>query len=99
MPSRQRVIHWKGEGLLAERMDGQWTEVWMRLQAYTNGLRYVSVAARLFGIPVPAPMVEATVTGDRLGRAHTVVEVKLPWLGRLVKYEGWLEKVVIEEEE
>ena len=74
-------------------------EVWMRLEPYTNGLKYVSVAARFWGIPFPTPRIEATVKADLPGRVRTEVEVKLPLLGLLVRYRGWLEVVVLQDEE
>jgi hypothetical protein len=99
MCSQQRLVEYKGQMLIAERFDGQPLEVWMRLEPYTNGLRYVSVAARIWGIPIPAPQVKASVKGDLPGRIRTEIDIQLPLIGRLVRYRGWLEVVVLEDEE
>lgn len=96
--SVQRAVEYKGRWLVAEKMDGQAIEVWMQVQPYTNGLTYTAVAARLWGIPVPPPKVTAKVVGDIPGRVLADIDVHLPLIGRLVRYHGWLE-VVVEDEE
>lgn len=99
MTSFQRPVEHQGRWQVAERFAGQPLEVWMRVEPYTNGLRYVVVAARLWGIPVPAPQIRATVKADLPGRVRTDVEIRLPLVGRLIRYRGWLEVVVLEDEE
>lgn len=85
---------------LGEAFDGQPLELWMRLEAYTNGLKYVAVQARLWGLRLPfVPKVEAVVRGDMPGRVKTEVEIRLPLIGRLIRYAGWLEIVPPEDEE
>jgi hypothetical protein len=98
--SRQRMVQEGAHWWLGESFDRQPLELWMRLEAYTNGLKYVAVGAQLWGVRIPFfPKVEATVRGDIPGRVKTEVEIRLPLLGRLVRYAGWLEIVPPEDEE
>ena len=49
---------------------------------------------RFLGVPLPrflAPSV-FTFESEREGRYHFEVEASLPLLGRIVRYEGWLER-------
>lgn len=65
----------------------------LRLEARDHRLRYVLERVTLFGIPVPrslAPDLEAW-EGELDGRYEFAVEVRLPIIGRLVRYEGLLE--------
>lgn len=65
----------------------------LRPEARDGRLVYALERVALFGIPVPrllAPALEAW-EGERDGRYDFAVEVRLPFLGRLVRYEGLLE--------
>jgi hypothetical protein len=65
----------------------------LRLEVHDHRLRYILERATLFGIPVPrglAPDLEAW-EGEREGRYDFAVEVRLPLIGRLVRYEGLLD--------
>jgi hypothetical protein len=65
----------------------------LRLEARDRRLQYVLERVTLFGIPVPrrfAPDLEAW-EGERDGRYDFAVEVRLPVVGRLVRYEGLLD--------
>jgi Domain of unknown function (DUF4166) len=67
--------------------------LYLRLEARDRRLCYVLEHATLFGLPVPrilAPHLEAW-EGERDGRYEFAVEVRLPVIGRLVRYEGLLE--------
>jgi hypothetical protein len=67
----------------------------LRLEVQEHRLRYVLERVALFGLPLPhglAPSLEAW-EGERDGRYDLAVEVRLPVIGRLVRYEGLLELV------
>jgi hypothetical protein len=67
----------------------------LRLEVRDHRLRYVLERVTLFGLPVPrslAPDLEAW-EGEREGRYDFAVEVRLPFIGRLVRYEGLLDLV------
>jgi hypothetical protein len=67
----------------------------LRLEARDGRLVYVLEHVTLLGVPVPrilAPALEAW-EGDRDGRYDFAVEVRLPFVGRLVRYEGLLDLV------
>ena len=65
----------------------------LRLDVRNHRLRYVLERVTLFGVLVPralAPTLEAW-EGERDGRYEFAVEVRLPIIGRLVRYEGLLD--------
>ncbi|WP_119303569.1 DUF4166 domain-containing protein [Dongia deserti] len=67
----------------------------MQLAVQDGRLRYMLERVTLFGIAVPldlAPSLEAW-EGERDGRYDFAVEVRLPFVGRLVRYEGLLDLV------
>jgi hypothetical protein len=67
----------------------------LRLEVQDHRLRYVLERVTVFGLPVPralAPQLEAW-EGERDGRYDFAVEVRLPVIGRLVRYEGLLDLV------
>jgi len=99
LTTRQRAAG----ALLGERFGP--LEILFRLEVVDGALTYRTVGARLplgpLGIPLPRglrPAVEArewvdgAVEGAACGSraTHVVVEVSLPWLGRLIRYEGRL---------
>jgi hypothetical protein len=65
----------------------------LRLEVRDHRLHYVLERVTLFGVPVPrlfAPNLEAW-EGEHNGRYDFAVEVRLPFIGRLVRYEGLLD--------
>ena len=65
----------------------------LRLKARERVLHYVLERVTLLGIPVPrglAPDLEAWER-ERNGRYGFAVEVRMPFLGRLIRYEGLLD--------
>jgi Domain of unknown function (DUF4166) len=50
-------------------------------------------SVHVFGVPCPRALRGQVLSrsGVRDGRYHFSVDVRLPWLGRLVAYQGWLE--------
>lgn len=65
----------------------------LRLEVRDRRLRYVLERVSMFGLTVPrglAPELEAW-EGERDGRYDFAVEVRLPFAGRLVRYEGLLD--------
>lgn len=65
----------------------------LRLEVHDHRLHYVLERVTLLGIPVPrtlAPALEAW-EGERDGHYDFAVDVRLPFVGRLVRYEGLLD--------
>jgi len=65
----------------------------LRLEVRDHRLHYLLERVTLFGVPVPrslAPGLEAW-EGEREGRYDFAVEIRLPVIGRLVRYEGLLD--------
>ena len=65
----------------------------LRLEVRDRRLRYVLERVTMFGLPMPrglAPDLEAW-EGEQDGRYDFAVEVRLPFVGRLVRYEGLLD--------
>ena len=65
----------------------------LRLEARDQRLHYVLEHVTLFGLPLPrilAPHLEAW-EGERESRYEFAVEVRLPVIGRLVRYEELLD--------
>jgi Domain of unknown function (DUF4166) len=85
------VQHERG-GLLCERV-GPSTFVFA-LETSPQGMALKLRGVHFLGVPLPrllAPSV-ATFESERDGRYRFEVEASLPLLGRIVRYEGWLEK-------
>ena len=63
----------------------------------SDGALWWQVAGvRVFGIlPLPVALFEGVHCREREheGRYEFMVEAGMPWLGRIVRYEGWLEQV------
>jgi hypothetical protein len=57
-----------------------------RLELVMGGMRFGGVTLPRFCWPV----IKAVETGDEEGRFRFDVEIGLPWLGRLVRYRGFL---------
>jgi hypothetical protein len=65
----------------------------LRLEVRDHRLHYVMERVTLFGFPVPRSLAPELVAweGERNGRYDFAVEVRLPFVGRLVRYEGLLD--------
>jgi hypothetical protein len=89
-----RSVQYERRGLLRERV-GPSTFVFA-LVTSPEGMALQLEGVRFLGVPLPrllAPAV-ATFESERDGRYHFEVEASLPLLGRIVRYEGWLEREV-----
>ena len=67
-----------------------------RLFRIDKELHWVGERARILGIfPLPNSWLESVrcIESGNEGKYHFLVDAKLPWIGQLVKYEGWLEPV------
>lgn len=63
-------------------------------RADETGFELSIAGARLWGVPLPSALVPATLaraSTDEQGRYCFDVTITLPFLGRLVRYRGWLE--------
>jgi hypothetical protein len=86
-----RSLQYERNGLLRERV-GPSTFVFA-LDVSSEGLALILEGVRFLGVPLPrllAPTVR-TLESERAGRYRFEVEASLPVLGRIVRYEGWLE--------
>ena len=65
------------------------------LQPDAHGVAWHLDGARIFGVPVPRSWLGTVLShsGERDGRYAFTVDTRLPWIGRLVAYRGWLEIV------
>jgi hypothetical protein len=90
-----RSVQYESRGLLRERV-GPSTFVFMPL-ASAGGLALRLDGFRLFGVPLPRLLHPAvrTFECERDGRYCFEVEAKLPLLGLLVRYSGWLERATL----
>jgi hypothetical protein len=65
----------------------------MQLAEHRNGIDMTLIEVRLIGIPLPRvvlPRIAATERAQGV-RHHFDVSIALPIIGRLVRYQGWLE--------
>ncbi len=87
-----RSLQYEREGLLRERV-GPSIFVFA-LDVSDESLALMLKSVRFLGVPLPrffSPAVR-TFESEREGRYHFEVEASLPVLGRIVRYEGWLER-------
>jgi len=87
MTSRLRACN----GRLCERLGPMAFE--FALAARHGEIHWRAVGARLFGVlPLPARWFAEIRCREReqAGRYEFLVEARLPWLGPLIRYEGWL---------
>ena len=87
-----RSVQYERGGLLRERV-GPSTFVFA-LETSGEGLALKLQGVRFLGVPLPWLMAPSVYTfeSERDGRYHFEVEASLPVLGRIVRYEGWLER-------
>lgn len=79
------------DGLIEERFGP--VAIRMRLVPRGDGLDMQRVSGRLWGVPLPGfllPRITAEERVDEGGRHRFEVEIRLPWLGRLIAYRGYL---------
>ncbi|SHM19727.1 Saccharopine dehydrogenase, NADP-dependent [Roseibium suaedae] len=79
-----------GSGVVTERFGPMAFDI--HLKAKDGGLSYPVVKGRVFGIPVPRfclPLSDTLETAAD-GMFRFKVEISLPLVGRIVRYEGWL---------
>ncbi|MEO9080427.1 MAG: DUF4166 domain-containing protein [Rhodanobacter sp.] len=60
-----------------------------------NAIDWQLRSVHLLGVPLPLALQGEVLSrsGFRDGRYHFQVDVRLPWLGQLVAYDGWLEAI------
>src|SRR6185295_11606981 len=87
-----RSVQYERGGLLHERV-GPSTFVFA-LETSADGMALKLKGVRFGGIPLPRFLSPSVFTfeSERDGRYHFEVEAVLPLLGRIVRYEGWLER-------
>jgi hypothetical protein len=63
------------------------------LQVKDGALHYPVTAGRAFGIPIPRALLPISVAKETAedGRARFDVALSLPWVGLIVRYQGWLQ--------
>ncbi|WP_254063240.1 DUF4166 domain-containing protein [Rhodanobacter sp. L36] len=83
----------KGRPLLCERLGPAALHFELRFDAGAIDWRLYSV--RLLGVPIPRGLLGSVVSrsGESNGRYAFHIDVRLPLLGRLIAYRGWLEIV------
>jgi hypothetical protein len=87
-----RSLQYERRGLLNERVGP--STFMFALEATPDGMALQLKGVRFLGVPLPgflAPSVR-TYESEREGRYRFEVEASLPLLGRIVRYEGWLER-------
>ena len=87
-----RSVQYERGGLLREKV-GPSTFVFA-LETSADGMALKLRGVRFLGVPLPRFLAPAVFTfeSERDGRYHFEVEASLPLLGRIVRYEGWLER-------
>lgn len=87
-----RSVQYERGGLLRERV-GPSTFIFA-LDTSTEGMALKLKGARFLGVPLPRLLTPSvhTFESERDGRYHFEVEARLPLLGLIVRYAGWLER-------
>lgn len=64
----------------------------MKFRLEAEKLHYDIVSAKMFGVPFPKLLLPTSITHERAedGKFVFDVEIRLPLLGRLIAYKGWL---------
>ena len=83
----------EGSPLLYERLGPARLGFVLRLDG--DAIDWQLRSVHLLGLPLPRALHGNVLSrsGVRDGRYHFQVDVRLPWLGQLVAYDGWLEQV------
>lgn len=88
---RVETVEWAWDDLLMESLG--WTSFASALVLDGSRLRYEFRRAWFAGIPIPrgiSPWVESAVDAGETGW-RVMVGISVPFLGELVRYEGWIE--------
>ena len=89
-PRPMRTRLWREGEVLHERLGP--IELRFRLEADTNGIVWHPLSATSAGTPAPDAFLRGIRAREsvRDGRYHFDVGATLPWIGRVVAYDGWL---------
>ena len=65
----------------------------MKFRIQDDKLHYDIVSAKMFGVPFPKFLLPQSITHERAWNGKFIfgVDIRLPLLGRLIAYKGWLE--------
>lgn len=87
-----RTRQWASGNAVCERI-GPAAVVTLMPGVAAEGLSLSLAGLHVLGVPVPRFMHPAVATREYEvgGRYHFEVELRAPWLGRIVRYAGWLE--------
>lgn len=91
-PGRRMVSHMRvGKGMLAERFGP--VKLHFKLEADDGQLTMLLRSVTVFGIPAPSFLMPVVLAHERgaLGKLHFSVSARLPLLGRLAAYHGYLD--------
>lgn len=90
LQSRQEEGRGRYEGLVVERFGP--TRFGMAVTEADGRLRLVLRRWDVLGVPMPRWLMPRVLSGEHAddGRFHFLVDISVPVLGRLVRYEGWL---------
>ncbi len=82
-----------GSHLLYEQLGP--TRLGFALRHDGDGIAWLLRSVHVLGVPLPRALRGDVLSrsGVREGRYHFQVEVRLPWIGQLVAYDGWLEEI------
>ncbi len=95
-PMQSKLTRSDGSPLLVERLGP--ATLGFALSRDADGIDWALCSLHLFGLPVPRALCGDVLShsGTRDGRYHFSVDVKLPLLGQLIAYHGWLEPLIDE---
>jgi hypothetical protein len=91
LSSTQELGRGRYDGLIVERFGPM--RFGMAAVVEDNRLRLIIRRWDLLGLPLPRALLPRVDAGEHAddGRFHFLVDIAAPLLGRLVRYEGWLE--------
>ncbi len=95
-PMQSTLTHHDGSPLLVERLGP--AALGFALHSDTDGIHWQPRSLHLFGLPMPRALRGDVLahSGMRDGRYQFSVDVRLPLLGKLIAYHGWLEPQIDE---